>query len=195
MYGKYNILVIFLAGLFVFATPRCHAQSAPAPIPSSDASLVKVIGKAAAFYFKTTDLIKANVFLYALGSVDDVYKNQDVITLTFSFQIPGKVLTRPDTVSVSITSKSRVPMYVKNHKLRLFADGKLIADVETDVIKPRSNGDSYATEIFGFNRLNFNTLEKVSKGKKVIVQLGDTEIQLSSDQHKAIEDFYELAKN
>jgi|GEM_PF-3968670 len=195
MYRKNSLRLILLFGLFAISTQCFQAQTAPAPIPSSDATLLKQVGKAGAFYFKRSDQIKGSAFFYAFGTVDDVYKDQDVITLTLNFQLPGNVFKRPETVSVSITTKSTDTKYTVNHKLKLLADAKVIVDTETNVKMARREGTKYATEIFEFNNLGFKQLEKLSKAKKVVMQLGDTKLVLGDEQRNALRDFYNLVKN
>ncbi len=195
MKAKSNIIFVLLVLLIVFVGPSCYGQNPPAPKASSDATLIRQVGKTGAFYFKKADVVKGNAFFYALGSVDDVYNEKDVITMTFSFQIPGSSLTKPEKVSVSITTKSRVAKYSTNHKLQLFADGKRIVNAETEITYPRREGTTYATEIFDFKSIKFEQLEKLAKAKKISVKFGETNITLGAEQQKGITDFYELFKN
>jgi len=192
MKAKNNIICVFLVLLIVFVGPSCHGQNPPAPKASSDATLIKQVGKTGAFYFKKADVIKGSAFFYALGSVDDVYKEKDVITMTFSFQLSGSYLTKPEMVSVSITTKSRVANYSADHKLQLLADDKRIVNAETEITYPRREGTAYATEIFGFNSIKFEQLEKLAKAKKIIVKFGKTTTTLGAEQQKGIQDFYHL---
>ena len=195
MYKKNHLHLVLLFALIATSTQYLRAQTAPAPIPSSDATLVKQVGKAGAFYMKRANQIIGSSFFYAFGTVDDVYKDQEVVTMTLSFHLPGNVLKQPDTVNISITTKSTDTKYTLNHKLKLLADAKVIVDTETSVKMARREGTKYATEIFEFHDLGFKQLEELSKAKNIVMQLGDTKLVLGDEQSKALRDFYELTAN
>ena len=144
---------------------------------------------------KRANQIIGSSFFYAFGTVDDVYKDQEVVTMTLSFHLPGNVLKQPDTVNISITTKSTDTKYTLNHKLKLLADAKVIVDTETSVKMARREGTKYATEIFEFHDLGFKQLEELSKAKNIVMQLGDTKLVLGDEQSKALRDFYELTAN
>jgi hypothetical protein len=194
---KYNITILFVAIVLMGSATfsNCNAQNPPAPIPNPDATLLKQVGQSGAFYFKKSDVIKGNAFFYALGTVEDVYKENDTITLTFSFQVAGNVMKTPENFSVSITSKSKDAKYGSTPKFQIFSDGKLTVDVETSLMRPRRQGALYGTEDFTTNTIELKSLKKLVKGKRIVVRFGQTEMTLSTKQQKTIEDFYNLANN
>ena len=180
--------------LLLVAAVQALAQNAPAPIPNPDARLVKQVGDAGAFYYRSKDLVKGGVFFYAQGTVDDVYQQKDVVTLTFSFQVSGTVLKRPDIISLSITTKSREAKYSNNHRLRLLAENKAFLDKDTIVLRVRNGGTAYATETFSLDALTVEDLEKLAKKKNAVLEFGGTRLTLTPEAQKRIQDFYDLVK-
>lgn len=186
---KYAIL---LTALFLLNVAPSFSQSPKQPPPVLAPS--KEIGKAKVFYIERTNQTRAQAFSYIQGTVMDIYeKKKEVIAMTLEFVVKGRKVTKPEFLSLSLTSYSARPVkYASNHKITIIVDGiELLSETGVDryVNTPflRSSSESY-----GIARLPYKDFETMAKSKRIAIQIGETKIDLKDEDVQALKDLKTL---
>ena len=178
----------YLFFVLVATAPALLAQVPPPPPPVRAPS--REVGKAKVFYIEKLDQTRAEAFSYIQGTSLDIYeRKQEVIDLTLQYAVRGRKASKPDFVSLYLTSYSAHPeKYIKDHKITIFVDGQeLLSEIGIDRYVNleflRSSSESYAIP-----RISYSDFEKMANAKRISITIGATKIDLKKGDGRLVKD-------
>ena len=182
-------LKILVAIIFALSgVVACYAQTPPPAQPPPPMKPARNVGNAKVFYFEKQNQTEANVYLYILGEVADIYQKKDVLTMIVGYKVAGNKATEPETVFLFLTSYSGEGLkYKENHKLTFYLDDKPLLSEDTVVrfstyAPQKISSESFALEI------KYKDFRRILKAKKVTLQFGQTKIDLKPETIAGLRD-------
>lgn len=185
---KFLAAILFALSSFTF----CYAQTPPPAQPPLPMKPARNIGNAKVFYFEKQNQTKASVYFYILGEVADIYQKKDVLTMEVGYQVGGNKAVEPKSVYLYLTSYSGEGLkYKDNHKLTFYLDDKLFLSEDTVVRSSSYAPQSISSESFALSEIEYKDFLKILEAKKVMLQFGQTKIDLNPETIKALRDLNE----
>ncbi len=158
-------------------------SQAPPP-PPAKAAPVRVVGKAEVYSFPKRNMSSASVYVYLLGTTEDIYKKKDVLTLFARYEVAGPKTVQPEKVIFSLSWFSPTPKPAAEHTLTLIADGKTLLSIEVLPSHPFGRGSSEYYDA----RIDYGTFQKFTNAGKAVLKLGTTSIDLTAEMAQSLKD-------
>ena len=181
--------LVLVASIAVITSSTSYSQSPPPPPPP--AIPVKTVGKAKVYYFKNSDKSRVTVEFILHGSYEKILK-EDYFTMGAEFEVPGKKVTQPQTVMITLFSYTHGVdyRYKNNNQVTLFINKKtlLIGNPRPSFMRIDQRGG--VIEHYTFSMPYENLLEIV-KANQATLKLGVTKFELRTEHINALKDLYQ----
>jgi len=174
------LTLLTVMGTICIAQDKPQVSTNPPPMAIS-LPVVKEVGKVKLFFDERNDKTIAQT---SPLQVQGEWRNG--IRLRGSFELPGKKLAAPSTVTLTLFSSANDRTYADNRALKVFLDDKQLLSETAQFERGNTNGEIFMISVK--QDLPYDTFLKILNARKVRMQIGPAEFELKETDLEALRD-------